>query len=180
MKSAAAFSLALVLSSMTLFAQNSGRYKQTAVAPVVPGSTNCPINMSAQKQTGLRAMRRVSPGAHPKPQGPAQDLRLSLKNSTFQEIVGLQITAYGFNSKPQLYLGRTTSANSSTIHKTVDLKLKVDPKSEASINLLLPEFTSVTLLNVDSIHYAGGSTWHPSAVHTCRVVPDGMMLISSR
>jgi hypothetical protein len=56
----------------------------------------------------------------------------------------------------------------------------LNPKSMGSVDLELTGFTSVTLLNVDSIQYAGGSTWQASATHTCHLVPDGTMLIGLR
>lgn len=181
MKLAGAFSLALVLGSMTVLAQNSGRdTRKPAVARVEPGSANCPIEMRAQKQSGLSQLRRVAPGTRPLPPMPAQNLHLTLTNSTFSQIVGVRITAYGLNSKGQLAPARTTTDDSSAIKKTLDLKLKVDPKSDVSTNILLTGFTSITYINVDSIRYAGGSTWAPSSAHTCHVVPDGTMLISSR
>lgn len=180
MKHAGAFSFALVLGSMTLLAQNSGRdSKQPAVARVVPGSINCPVDMQAQRQVGVGELQKL-PLSTDQPAGPAQEIRLTLTNPTFAKIIGVQITAYGLNSKGQLSPARATADDSSAINKSFDLKIKVDPESEASVDLSLPGFTSVTLINVDSIHYAGGSTWHPSALHTCHVVPNGMMLISSR
>lgn len=180
MKYAGAFSFALVLGSMTLLAQSSGRENtQATVARVVPSSSNCPVEMQAQRQMGVGDLQKL-PLSTDQPAGPAQELHLILTNSTFAKIVGVQITAYGLNSKGQLSPARTAAAESSTIHKTVDLKLNVDPKSEAFTDLLLAGFTSVTVINVDSIHYAGGSTWHPSALHTCQAVPDAVMLISSR
>jgi hypothetical protein len=175
-----AFSFVLILGSMTLLAQSSGRdSKQPAVARVVPGSLNCPVDMQAQRQVGVGELQKL-PVRSDQPAGPAQELRLTLTNPTFREIVGVRITAYGLNSKPQLSPARATAEDSSAIDKSFDLKIKVAPKSETSADLSLPGFTSVTLINVDSIHYAGGSTWAPSALHTCHVVPNAVMLISSR
>jgi hypothetical protein len=180
MKHAGAFSFVLVLGSMTLLAQSSGRdSKQPAVARVVQGSVNCPVEMQAQWQFGRKWLQKL-PANNNQPAGPGRGIKLTLTNSTFREIVGVRITAYGLNSKPQLSPARATAEDSSAIDKSFDLKIKVDPKSEASTDLSLPGFTSVTLINVDSIRYAGGSTWRPSTLHTCHVVPDGAILIGSR
>ncbi|MHB1937693.1 MAG: hypothetical protein ACYCOR_14035 [Acidobacteriaceae bacterium] len=180
MKVARAISIALVLGSMTLLAQSSGRNgKQTVVATVAPGSTNCPMDIRAEKNPGVGQLQKLPAGSAPN-SGPSQSLRLTLTNSTFSEIVAVRLTAYGLNSRGQLTPARTTADDSSTIHKTVDLKLKVNPKSNASADIFLAGFTSVTLINVDSIRYANGSTWTPSAAHTCHVVPDAAMLISRR
>jgi hypothetical protein len=98
----------------------------------------------------------------------------------YSQIVAVQVTAYGLNAKPRVTQAETASTTSFPMQKTFDLKLKVDPKSVGSVELALNGFTAVTYLNVDSIRYAGGSTWQPSAQHTCRVVPDAPMLINSR
>lgn len=180
MKLAGVCSFALVLGSMMLLAQSSGReVSQSVVATVVPGSTNCPIDIHAQKNLGVGQLQKL-PASNDQNRGPGQTLHLTLTNSTFSQIVGVRMTAYGHNSQGQVTPARTAADDSSTIKKTLDLKLKVDPKSDASASILLTGFTAVTYINVDSIRYAGGSTWHPSALQTCHVVPDATMLISSR
>ena len=183
MKLAGAFTLALVLGSMTLLAQSSGRHDSQpvdmTVATVVPGSTDCPIEIRAQKNLSVGQLQKL-PSSSDQNRGPSQNLHLTLTNSTFSQIVGVRITAYGLNSKGQVTPARTTADDSSAIRKTLDLKLKADPKSNASTDILLTGFTSVTYINVDSIRYAGGSTWLPSALRTCHVVPDATVLISSR
>jgi hypothetical protein len=173
-------SIALVLASMTSLAQSSARKVfQPAVAGVVPGSTNCPIDIRAQKDLGVGQLQRL-PVNGKQNLGPSQNLHLTLTNSTYSQILGVRVTAYGLNSKGQVTPARTATNASSAMQTTVDLNLKVDPKSIGSADIVLTGFTSVAFLNVDSIRYAGGSTWEPSAQRTCHVVPDATMLISSR
>jgi hypothetical protein len=172
-------SIAVVLGSMTSLAQGSGRnVSQPAVASAILGSMNCPVDMRAQK--GLSGQFLQAPVNGQQNSGPSQNLHLTLTNSTYSEIVGVRVTAYGLNANGQLTPAELASSSSSAIEKTVDLKLEVSPKSIGSVDLELTGFTSVTLLNVDSIRYAGGSTWQPTAQRTCHFVPDGTMLISSR
>ncbi|HZC43633.1 MAG TPA: hypothetical protein VE195_05620 [Acidobacteriaceae bacterium] len=171
-------SIAVVLGSMTSLAQNSGRnVSTTAIAGVVPGSVNCPVDIRAQKGIGVG---QPVPTESQQNLGPSQDLRLTLTNSTYSEIVGVQVTAFGLNAKGQVTPAETAANTSSAMQKTLNLKVNVGPKSMGSLDLVLAGFTSVTYLNVDSIRYAGGSTWQPSAQHACHVIPDATMLISSR
>ncbi len=172
-------SIAVVLGSMTSLAQTSGRkVSQPAAATVIPGSTNCPVDMRAQK--GLSGQFLQVPVNGQQTQGASQNLHLTLTNTSYSEIVEVGVTAYGLNANGQITPAETASSNSSAMQKSFDLKLKVDPKSTGSVDLVLTGFTAVTYLNVDSIRYAGGSTWQPTAQRTCRFVPDGTMLISSR
>ena len=171
-------SIALLLGSMTSLAQASGhKISQPAVAAVIPGSTSCPVDIRAQKDAGQLQQVPVTGQQTP---GPSQNLHLTLTNPTYAEIVGVRLTAYGLNAKGQLTPAKTASNASSAMQKTFDLKLKVDPKSVGSVDLVLTGFTAVTYLNVDSIRYAGGSKWQPTAQRTCHVVPDPTMLIGSR
>ncbi|MGC1781000.1 MAG: hypothetical protein WA708_00610 [Acidobacteriaceae bacterium] len=177
MKTASAVSLALFLGSMTLLAQSSGRNPTTpAVMHGTTPATNCPVGMQAQQQVGQGALDLAAR----QPKGIAQSLRLSLNNSTFQEIVSVRITVLGFNAKGRMAPAQMAEAKSSEITKSLDLKIKVGPKSHASLNILLPDFTSVRVVNLDSIRYADGSNWKPTAVSTCHAVPNDMLLISSR
>jgi hypothetical protein len=68
----------------------------------------------------------------------------------------------------------------SAIAKSIDLKVKVEPKSQTTTDIMLPGFTSVSVIDVDMVHYAGGSTWRSTADRRCQVAPDGVMLISRR
>jgi hypothetical protein len=185
MRHAGAISFALVLGSMTVLAQTSGRTNsqlaetaQLAVLRAMQPSGSCPVDMQAQRQISVQS-QAVTTGSS-RQAGPFQELHVTFTNSTLAQMVGMRLTVYGFNAKGQLSPAQATASATSTINKTVDLKLTVGPQSQASIDLRLAGFTSVSFINVDSIHYAGGSTWHPSAAHTCRVFPNGMMLISSR
>ena len=181
MKHAGAISLALLLGSMTTFAWSSGRKtSQPVVLQSGQPSLNCPVDMDAGQQIGMTRPQNVAPGVSRQFASPAQNLRLTLKNSTFQEIVAVRITAYGVNSKGQFSPAQLAADDSSAINRTVELKLTVDPKSQTSTDLRLPDFTSVSYISVDSIRYADGSAWHSSADRTCHVVPNGVMLITSR
>jgi hypothetical protein len=173
-------SIAVVLGSITSMAQASGhKVSQPAVASVIPGSMNCPVDITAKRGLGRGQMQRSLDNAQQYP-GPSQALQLTLNNTSYSEIVGVRVTAYGLNASGQLTPAETASSDSSAMQKSFDLKLKVNPKSTASVELELTGFTAVSYLNVDSIRYAGGSKWQPTAQRTCQVVPDGMMLISSR
>lgn len=180
MKLAGLCSIAVVLGSMTCLAQTSGRkVSQPAVTVAIPGSVNCPVDIDAKRGLGPGQMQQ-SLDNRKQDSGPSQALHLTLNNSTYSEIVGVRVTAYGLNAKGQLTPANAQSNDSSAMQKSIDLNLKVSPKSTGSVELMLNGFTAVTYINVDSIRYAGGSTWQPTAQHVCHVVPDAAMLIGSR
>ncbi len=181
MKIAGLCSIAVILGSMPCLAQSTPRAipSQPTVAAVVPGSVNCPVDISAKRGLGPGRMQPSLDNGEQDP-GPSQALQLTLNNTSYSEIVGVRVTAYGLNAKGQFTPAEVSSSASSAIEKSFDLSLKVNPKSTGTVELMLSGFSTVTNLNVDSIRYAGGSTWQPSAQHTCQVVPDSVMLIGSR
>jgi hypothetical protein len=173
-------SIAVVLGSMTSLAQSTGhKVSLPAVAGVLSGSTNCPVDMRAQRALAAGQLQQV-PAQGQQNSGPSQNLHLTLNNPSYSEIRGVRVTAYGLNAKGKITPAEMASGDSSGMQKSFDLKLKVNPKSTASVELALTGFTAVTFLNVDSIRYAGGSTWQPTVKQTCHVVPNPTMLISSR
>lgn len=172
--------IAVVLGSMTSLAQNTGHnVSQPAVLSAIVGSTSCPVDIRAQRDLGSGQLQQVPAKDQQNPR-PSQNLHLTLTNTSYSEIVGVRVTAYGLNAKGLITPAETVSSDSSAMQKSFDLKFKVNPKSTASVELGLTGFTAVSFLNVDSIRYAGGSTWQPTAQRTCHFVPDGTMLISSR
>lgn len=177
MKAGFVFLFPVVLGSMTLLAQSSAQHdSHPSVASVGSVSMDCPIDMRAQRQSGVGA---VVPTAD-RNKGPVQELAFTLKNSTPKEIVDLQITVHGINSKGRVSPLKTSSADSSQIQKSLDLKLKIGPESRTSTTLVLPGFTAVRSIELDSVNYAGGSSWRSSTVHSCHIYPDATMLISKR
>ena len=102
MKLAGLCSIAVVLGSMTCLAQTSGRNaSKPAVTVVIPGSMNCPVDISAKRGLGPGQMQRSLDNGRQDP-GPSQALQLTLNNTSYSEIVGVRVTAYGLNAKGQL------------------------------------------------------------------------------
>jgi hypothetical protein len=113
-------------------------------------------------------------------QGVSQSIHLTIENPGYKRVTGIRITVHGLKPAARVSPAHTTSADSSGISKTLDLKLQIGGKSEGSADITLAGFTSVRSIDLDSISYAGGSGWHRSASHACHVFPDGAMLIASR
>ncbi len=182
MNRAAAFSLLIFLGSIASPAQSSGL---SATRPTVlhmpPVSTGCPIGMRAQHLPGLGAViaTKGNPPAN-RPAGPVQVLQLTLSNTKPKEVVGAQITVHGFTRKGRLTPARSAQTEPGEITTTINIKLTVGAKEDASTELSLRSFTAVSLIELDSVNYSDGSAWRASDLQTCHVVPDGMMLISSR
>jgi hypothetical protein len=171
-----AVSLVLLFGSMTVTAQSLVLDRQPAVLNGVPMSSDCPIGMRVEQQGAGEQMLRANSD---RPKGIAQQLQVIMSNSSSLGIVGARITAHGFAAKTHSLPAQYPRTGSPELTKTVDLKLTMSSGSAYS-DIRLPGFTAVSVIDLDSVTYADGSTWHSSAGKTCHAVPDRMMLISSR
>ena len=171
-----AVSLVLLFGSMTLTAQSLVLDKQPAVLNLVQMSSSCPVRISVQHRSGLERLEANQPQS----KEIAQYLQVTMSNSRSLDIVGAQITAHGFDAKTRYLPAQYLRTSSPDLTKTVDLDLTVQSKGNASTDLRLPRFTAVSWIDLDSVTYADGTTWHSSAGKTCHVVPELMRLIGSQ
>jgi hypothetical protein len=149
---------------------------QSAFLRAVPASTDCPINMRAQ----LRSRGETRPVGQAQTGGNGQKLHIALTNLKSVGIVGAEITVHGFITRGRVSPAQASQAVASEITKKINLVLKVNGKEDASTDIWLSGFATVSLIELDSVRYADRSTWHSSSQKTCHVGLDSPMLISSR
>jgi hypothetical protein len=153
--------------------------------------TACPVGMEATHGRSLPVSMNASPAP---PQGPAingralvpqpprapainQQIHLVMTNFGSRDIVSAQFTAHGFSNKQRtIYAGAAQVPDlSSTVNVVVDVK----GNGHASSDLSLSHFTAVASIDLNSITYADGSTWHSTSPGACKVIPDMVMLIAA-
>ncbi|HEX4652027.1 MAG TPA: hypothetical protein VH250_11060 [Granulicella sp.] len=141
----------------------------------------CPVDLRAQRGTGSGLV--VTHGSlHHGPTGIAQQLHMTFTNRLPKNAVGVTLTVHGLTAAFRMMPATQSAAASSdgSITRTIHLDLSLDPNANASADLTLKSFTSVTRIDLDTIDYADGSNWKTSTAQTCRIAPDGLMLISTR
>jgi hypothetical protein len=186
MKRATTLSLAFLLCGTILTAQNPGQQSATTFVVDLPAST-CPVAMHASQSIGknLLAVR----GNQQHVDVMAQRIHLILSNfkspNPKPTIASAKVTVRGLSSK-----GRTiqtlsiqpgsTQPGTSDLTRALDVTFSPDTENSVSADLLLPGFTSVKSIELNTVTYADGSNWKVSAQAACRVAPDPVMLISNR
>lgn len=173
--------------SLTVAAQGPAPAKTSAAASPnvyvlpVPSSLDCPVSMHAQQQGGLGILTtRDDRGESRRRSGVAQHIRLILgdaKNSA--TIVSAKVTVRGTSPKGRMTPTVFSQDASPDARKTLALTFKTDGSEGASANLVLPGFTSVTSISLDSLTYADGSIWRPSNGRGCHTAPDLLMLVDA-
>jgi hypothetical protein len=191
MKRVLAISFAFLLGSAALAAQAVDQYRsqkfdsRALQSPSkfvldlssVHANSGCPVSFSAKQGWGggLVATRKPEP---PEP-GIAQRIFLSLADKNSSAVAAARVTVHGLTLRSRVLpveLGADGPAQSS---RSLNVSFTKDAKGETGAGLLLPGFSAVFSIDVDSITYADGSTWK-AGEGLCRVVPDPLMDIAAR
>jgi hypothetical protein len=113
-----------------------------------------------------------------------QKLQVRITNWKPAEVAGIMIFVHGFAGKVGLLSTNDALADSPNsdkgdsleAKKTFDVQMTVGANKQLSTNLWLNGFTAINLIDINSITYASGSTWHPSAQENCHFAPEGTTL----
>lgn len=173
---------------------------QTYVVPA-PAMAECPVSMRAQHGSGgaLMMARNPKSGLYAQPNqdgrsgGLEQRIHLILgKVKDSARVVAAKVTVRGMNGKwlampaSSLQYGTsnagTLSAGSSNIGsavKTIDVRFGITADQTEFADLVLPGFSSVQSITLNSLTYADGSTWSSFNGNACRVAPEPFMLVSA-
>jgi hypothetical protein len=137
----------------------------------------CPVGMHAKQGSGggLAAVRNARPG-----DGPSQRIHLVLARRHSQQITGARVLVRGLSGKDRTVRSISMEDIVPDRGQMLDVTFTPDNSVEASADLVLPGFTSIQSIELQSITYADGSTWKMANQNTCTVAPDPMMLIAGR
>jgi hypothetical protein len=180
-----------ILPLVLLFAATSNFAQQPAIA----GSANtaslthlrtigaaCPLNMQATHGAAVPVGMNAISGREMEKQAPVsglyQRIHLTVTNLQSHEIVSAQITAHGFSDKWKP-MDLAYSSQAPDLAKTLDVVIHVKGNGNASSDLSLSRFTVVSSIDLNSITYADGGTWHASSPAACSVIPDSAMLVAA-
>jgi hypothetical protein len=169
MKSAGIFPLVIVLATTSLFGQSF------TLPPRIDPS-KCPVDLQVKHSGRFAEMEAKSvPADQVAPSIPEQRVDLRMINFLPHEIVNAEITVHGFSHKGRLMPVSTPTPD---LAKTVDVALDVKGNSSASRELSLPHFSAIRTIDVNSVTYADGSTWHASSPGACSVAPSLIMAVN--
>ena len=146
-----------------------------ATGPVValqpPPSQNCPVSVSARhaEDGGLVA---VSPSQARHKQG----YRLTLSPAADHTVRKVTITLHGLVG---LQFQPADEGKGADVTETITLSPWLGQDHNFHSVVYTDKLTGVQWIELNEITYADGSQWHASAAATCRVAPNGFMLVAS-
>jgi hypothetical protein len=191
--------LALLLSSVTLLAQNSfpsgvttfgvaSPQSSPEAIPVFPGKTvtiylassaGCPIGMHASQSLWDRGTIRVHDGNRQRAlEQFGQRIALALEDPHPARIVAATVRVRGLNGKNRAIPTPADTTQEWNAVKTLKVNFTEDQNGTVSADLWLGGFTSVGSIQLLKVFYADGYVWTIFQSSACRVQPDPIMLIT--
>lgn len=138
----------------------------------VPGES-CPVSMHALQGSG-HGMIAVK--NQPPVNGFVRRIHLILGNRTTAKVVSATAVVHGYSGKGRME--QTSSNQEGDLTKTIDVSFTPEDNGVAA-DLVLPGFTAVSSIRLESIVYSDGTTWKVGGEQICRVAPDPFMLVAA-
>lgn len=162
----------------------------TNVTITIPGSS-CPVAMQAKQGSGsgLVMVRKNGPddGQSTLSSKPSQRIHLILGKmpgahfSDPQQIAAATVTARGLSARDHLEPALELSgARPSDIKRTMNVTFSTEKDGSISADVILPGFTAVNSIRLESVDLKDGSTWTLPDLKACVVTPDPLMLVAAQ
>ena len=147
------------------------------VLHAVPGSQGCPVDLTAQQRSAGELIATGSAAAAPD-NAARQGVHFVLRNEGDREIVSLSGTLHGLS--PRLRMLPAAPQPKEDVTQAFHLRRKIAEGGSGDSELWMDQVSTIRWIDLESITYADGSVWRPSAQSRCRAVPDPLVLVSSR
>jgi len=156
---------ALFLVGSTSFCQTAYESRTTTLSTF--SKTFCPVEIKATwSKSSAKLLPADSSG------GQQQNLEITLSNSQPLTARRAQVTVYGFppgaRSVPAVVY--SLGANPLEVAKSFTFDCAIETGQSISVELAVPNLHTVTGINLDSLEYANGSSWHPSFRYPCQAL----------
>jgi hypothetical protein len=135
----------------------------------------CPVGFTANRQAPVQIMSADDA----RRSGPTQGLHLTLHNlKNMPAIESIEVTVYGISQKGLVLPVGTSSTD--TVSKTFEFHRTSDDTSLSDADVAMHLAGSLSWVDLISITYANGNTWHATANFQCRAIPSNFLLVGTR
>lgn len=168
----------LLLTSM-LVAQTAPTSQPSSTSLAIsPSASSCPVSLQALQGagSGLIMVRDAKPAP-----GASQRIHLILSSGSASRPVSGKVVVRGLSGKNNQAVP-TQLSDEERFDQSRMLHVTFTPEGnkDGAADLMLPGFTSVGSIHLESIHYDDGSTRQIASGQVCRVAPDPLMLVAGR
>lgn len=170
---------ALTFGALTLVAQ-SARPAQLMAKRGVDVSAGCPVAMHLDQSVMGGATNARNGQSTKRFQTKLHLIASGAQQAKYRasDIKSAQVTAYGIDSTPRFELTWSMQGNRSGPAKSMTVNFVPEANGGAEANFVVASLPAVSMLDVNSITFANGSTWKPMPGHACSVMPDPFVLVS--
>jgi hypothetical protein len=154
--------------------QTSSPLDQSLATTPAAHSEGCPVGFWAKRPSGLRVLRASDSGQY----GPALGLDITLDHRSAPEIESVEVTVHGVRPRAQTL--PTGVSPSYEVSKTFQLHRSKGNEGLRDASVWMDQVGALTRIDLKSITYRNGSTWHDSPTIRCEAVPSVLVLIGSR
>jgi hypothetical protein len=139
-----------------------------------PDTSGCPVGFSASR----RAAGQIMSASDARQAGPGQGLHLTLQHTLpGPAIDSVEIIVYGVSSKARVL---PAGPRPEDISKTFELRRSADSSALTEADVWMHQVGSLTSVDLISVTYANGTTWHASANLKCRAIPSNYLLVGRK
>jgi hypothetical protein len=162
--------------------KNDPQTSQASSTFVLLPVQTCPVSLQA-KQSGMTNMVKVRQGQSQQPETlpkPSQRIHLIVIGPPAgNKIVGATVSVRGLSARRH-FDPASVGGGSDDLRRMMDITFTSEDNKEFSAELILPGFTAVKSIKLESLQYGDGSTRDFSSQHVCTIVPDPLMLVAGR
>jgi hypothetical protein len=109
--------------------------------------------------------------------GPAQGLHLTLNHLAAPAIDRIEITVYGVSSKARVLPAGPIPED---VSKTFELRRESGSNTLTEADVWMHNVGSLSSVDLISITYADGTTWHTTENLKCRAIPSNFLLVGRK
>jgi hypothetical protein len=118
-------------------------------------------------------------------EGFSQRIHLILTNPRSAKIAAAKVKVFGLSGKNRVErasasLDLTNQKGASDLIRSLDVAFTPEGEKDVATDLILPGFTSVQSIYLESLTYKDGSTWTVAGHQSCHVAPDPLVLVADR
>ncbi len=176
MRSPARISAALLVTLIALSPHSAPAQSRPAQVIVTQAPAGeCPVDFSARRQS---ITERVAIGDTAPRRASGQGVQVSLEHPR-SDIRSAEVVVHAASNKPRTLPLSAPAPEGADLSRTFRLSGPATG-SLRSTDLWLEGAGSILSVDLVSITYVDGSVWRQKPVATCRAIPSGLLLVSSR
>jgi hypothetical protein len=139
-------------------------------------TSGCPVGFYASR----RATGQIMSAGDARQAGPGQGLHLTLSHltNTPADIQSIEVTVYGTSPKARVL--PLAQKASDTVSQTFAFHRTSGNPSLTDADVWMHQVGSLTAVDLNSVTYADGTTWHSTSDMQCRAIPSNFVLVTKR